>query len=61
MGTCVPLSHFTQQGTRHVEDTATRLDAAKQGGRKMGVEVKQFHSCAVCQTEAMLITERPEG
>jgi uncharacterized protein with GYD domain len=42
MTTYVTLFNFTDQGLRNVKDTVKRMEAAKQAGSEIGVNLKEF-------------------
>jgi uncharacterized protein with GYD domain len=43
MATYITLINFTDQGIRHVKDTAKRAEALKEAAKKLGVTVKDMY------------------
>ena len=43
MATYIILLNWTDQGVRNARQSPQRLDAAREMGRKSGVEIKSFH------------------
>ncbi len=58
MPTYLSLLHYTDQGIRNIKDSPKRLDAAKQGFRKLGGELKQWY-LAMGRYDAVVISEAP--
>lgn len=46
MTTFMMIMNFTDQGARSIKDAPKRMDAARQLGKKMGVEIKQIYLTA---------------
>jgi uncharacterized protein with GYD domain len=59
MATYIVLSSWTQQGIEKIKESPTRLDAAKQAFRDMGVEVKAFY-LVLGRYDTVLVVEAPD-
>ena len=59
MATYVTLLRYTQQGIQNLSEAPTRLDAAKEGFRKMGAELKEYYA-TTGQYDAVVISEAPD-
>jgi uncharacterized protein with GYD domain len=43
MASYLVLANWTEQGIKNVKESPRRLDAARELGRKLGVEIKEFY------------------
>ncbi len=59
MPTYITLLTYTQQGAEKIKDSPARLDAAKQGVRQMGGELKAFY-LTMGQYDAVVVFELPD-
>jgi len=59
MATYITLLRYTQQGIQNLSESPTRLDAAKEGFRKMGAELKEYYA-TTGQYDAVVISEAPD-
>ena len=59
MPTYVTLVRFTQQGVENIKESPNRLDAAKEGAKSMGIEIREFY-LAMGQYDAVIIGEAPD-
>ena len=59
MATFISLCNWTQQGIENVKDSPKRLDAARDGWAKMGVQLKGFY-LTMGEYDFVVITEAPD-
>jgi uncharacterized protein with GYD domain len=45
MATFILLADYTDHGFRQIKDSPKRLDAARELGARMGVQIKSFYLC----------------
>ncbi len=45
MATYILLVNYTDQGIRNVKDSPKRLDATRELGSRLGVQIKEFYLC----------------
>ena len=59
MATYITLVRFTSKGIENIKESPDRLDAAKQGYRAMGAELKKFY-LTMGQYDAVVIGDAPD-
>ena len=59
MSTYVVLSNYTQQGAAKIKESPARIDAARQTGRTMGVELKAWY-LVMGRYDVVTIWEAPD-
>ncbi len=59
MATYIMLLSFTDQGIRSVKDTTKRADAAREAGKKFGVNMKEVY-WTMGQYDMVVVAEAPD-
>ena len=59
MPTYVTLMSYTQQGIENIKESPNRLTDAKEAGKSMGVDIREFY-LAMGQYDAVIIGEAPD-
>lgn len=60
MPTYIMLFGFTEQGIRNIKDSPSRVEAAKQSFRAIGVQVKEFYAVmGMAPYDTLFIVEAP--
>lgn len=60
MTTFMMIMNFTDQGARSIKDAPKRIEAARQLGKKLGVDVKQVYLTAG-ETDMVAFIETADG
>ncbi len=59
MATYISLVSYTQKGIENIKESPSRLDAAKEGFRALGGELKEFY-LVMGQYDMVVISEAPD-